>query len=43
VASDNRHFGKMKELDGFPFHAATLSEFIDSIIPEVLKGLKEKE
>jgi len=43
VTGDKRHFGKMKELDKFPFHVVTPSEFIDSILPEILKGLEEKE
>ena len=43
VTGDKQHFGKMKELDKFPFHVVTPSEFIDSILPEILKGLEEKE
>jgi predicted nucleic acid-binding protein len=43
VTGDKQHFGKMKELDKFPFHVVTPSEFIDSIFPEILKGLEEKE
>ena len=33
----------MGELDKYPIHVVTPSEFIDSVLPEVLKGLKEKE
>jgi hypothetical protein len=33
----------MKELDKYPFHVLTPSEFLDSILPETLKGLEEKE
>jgi len=33
----------MKELDKYPFQVVTPSEFIDSILPEILKGLEEKE
>lgn len=43
VTGDKRHFGKMKGLDKFAFHVVTPSEFIDSILPEILKGLEEKE
>jgi len=42
VTGDKQHFGKMKELDKYPIHVVTPSEFIDSILPEILKGL-EKE
>jgi len=43
VTGDKRHFGKMKELGEYPFQVVTPSEFIDSILPEILKGLEEKE
>jgi predicted nucleic acid-binding protein len=43
VTGDKQHFGKMKELDKFPFRVVTPSEFIDSILPEILRGLEEKE
>ena len=43
VTGDKQHFGKMKELGKFPFHVVTPSEFVDSILPEILKGLEEKE
>ena len=43
VTGDKHHFGKMKELDKYPFHVLTPSEFVDSILPEILKGLEEKE
>jgi predicted nucleic acid-binding protein len=43
VTGDKQHFGKMKELDKYPFHVVTPSEFIDSILPEILKGLEEIE
>jgi len=43
VTGDKQHFGKMKELDKYPFHVVTPSEFIDSILPEILKGLEEKD
>jgi uncharacterized protein len=43
LTGDKQHFGKMKELDKYPFHVLTPSEFIDSILPEILKGLEEKE
>ncbi len=43
VTGDKQHFGKMKELDKYPIHVVTPSEFIDSILPEILKGLEEKD
>ncbi|MDP2959995.1 MAG: PIN domain-containing protein [candidate division Zixibacteria bacterium] len=43
VTGDKQHFGKMKEIDKYPFHVVTPSEFLDSILPEILKGLEEKE
>jgi hypothetical protein len=42
VTGDQQHFGKMKELDPYPFHVVTPSELIDSILPEFLKGPEEK-
>jgi predicted nucleic acid-binding protein len=43
VTGDKQHFGKMKELDKYPIHVVTPSEFIDSILPEILKDLEEKD
>jgi predicted nucleic acid-binding protein len=43
VTGDKQHFGKKKGIDKYPFHVVTPSEFIDSILPEILKGLEEKE
>lgn len=43
VTGDKQHFGKMREIDKYPFRVVTPSEFVDSILPEVLKGLEEKE
>jgi predicted nucleic acid-binding protein len=43
VTGDKQHFGKMKEIGKYPFHVVTPSEFLDSILPDVLKGLEEKE
>ena len=43
VTGDKQHFEKMKELNKYPFHVVTPTEFIDSILPEALKGLEEKE
>jgi hypothetical protein len=40
VTGDKRHFGKMKGLGEYPFEIVTPSEFIDSILPEILKGLE---
>jgi uncharacterized protein len=42
LTGDKQHFGKMKELDKYPFHVVTPSEILDSILPEILKGLEEK-
>ena len=38
-----QHFGKMKGIGEYPFQIVTPSEFIDSILPEILKGLEEKK
>jgi len=43
VTGDKQHFAKMKELDKYPLRVVTPSEFIDSILPGILKGLDEKE
>lgn len=43
VAGDKQHFGKMKERDKYPFHVVTPSEFLDSILPEILKELGETD
>jgi predicted nucleic acid-binding protein len=43
VTGDKQHFGKMKGLEKYPLHVVTPSEFIDSILPEILKGLEEKD
>jgi predicted nucleic acid-binding protein len=43
ITGDKQHFGKMKELDKYPFHVVTPSEFLNSILPETLKGFEEKE
>ncbi len=43
VTGDKQHFGKMKELEKYPFRVVTPSEFIDSILPEFLKGLEKKD
>ena len=43
VTGDKQHFGKMKGIGGYPFEVVTPSEFIDSILPEILKGLEEKD
>jgi predicted nucleic acid-binding protein len=43
ITGDKQHFGKMKDLDKYPFHVVTPSEFIDSVLPEILKGLEKKE
>lgn len=43
ITGDKQHFGKMKGLNKYPFQVVTPSEFIDSILPEILKGLEDKE
>jgi len=43
VTGDKQHFGKMRELDEYPFHVVTPSEFLDSILPEILKELGEAD
>ena len=43
VTGDKQHFGKVKGDDKYPFHVLTPSEFVDSILPEILKRLEEKE
>ncbi|MBM4350897.1 MAG: PIN domain-containing protein [Deltaproteobacteria bacterium] len=43
ITGDKQHFGKMKGLDQYPFQVVTPSEFIDSILPEILKGFEDKE
>jgi predicted nucleic acid-binding protein len=41
LTGDKQHFGKIRELDQYPFHVVTPSEFLDSILPEILKELGE--
>jgi predicted nucleic acid-binding protein len=43
VTGDKQHFEKMKESGKYPFHVVNPTEFIDSILPEILKELEEKE
>jgi predicted nucleic acid-binding protein len=43
VTGDKQHFGKMKGLDEYPIQVVTPSEFIDSILPEILRGQEEKD
>jgi putative PIN family toxin of toxin-antitoxin system len=43
VTGDKQHFGKMKGIGKYRFQVVTPSEFIDSILPEILKGLEEKD
>ena len=42
VTGDKQHFGKMKKLDKYPIRVVAPSEFIDSLLPEILKGLEEE-
>lgn len=43
ITGDKQHFGKMKELDKYPFHVVTPPDFIDSILPGILKELGETD
>jgi len=43
VTGDKKHFEKLKGLERYHFRIVTPSEFIDSILPEILKELEEKE
>ena len=43
VTGDKQHFGKIRGLDKYPLQVVTPSEFIESILPEILKGLEEKD
>jgi predicted nucleic acid-binding protein len=43
VTGDKQHFEKMKELDKYPFHVVTPTEFIDSILPEILRGMEAED
>jgi predicted nucleic acid-binding protein len=42
VTGDKQHFEKLKMRGEYPLRIVTPSEFIDSILPETLKELKEK-
>jgi predicted nucleic acid-binding protein len=43
VTGDKQHFGRMKKHDEYRFQVVTPSEFIDSILPGILKGLGDKD
>jgi len=43
ITGDKQHFGRTKDFRKYPFHIVTPSEFIDTILPEFLKSLEEKE
>jgi predicted nucleic acid-binding protein len=43
VTGDKKHFEKLKGLERYHLRIVTPSEFIDSILPEILKGFEEKE
>jgi len=42
VTGDKQHFEKLKMRGEYPVRIVTPSEFIDSVLPEILKELKEK-
>ena len=41
VTGDKQHFGRIRELDEYPFRVVTPSEFIDSALPEILREFGE--
>jgi predicted nucleic acid-binding protein len=43
VTGDKQHFGKIKELDKYPFRVVTPSELVDSVLPEILKEFGETD
>lgn len=43
VTGDKKHFGKMRKPEQEQIHVVTPSEFIDSVLPGILKGLEENE
>jgi len=43
TTGDKYRFERMKDFHKYPFHIVTPSEFIDSILSEILKGFEEKE
>jgi predicted nucleic acid-binding protein len=43
VTGDKQHFGKIKEPGEYPFRVVTPSEFIGSILPEILKEFGETD
>jgi predicted nucleic acid-binding protein len=42
VTGDKQHFEKLKGVERYHFRIVTPSEFIDSILPEIFRQLKEK-
>ena len=40
ITGDRRHFEKLKEVEKYQFRIATPSEFIDSILPEILNEVE---
>ncbi len=43
VTGDKQHFGKTREPDEYPFRVVTPSEFIDSVLSEILKEFGETD
>lgn len=41
VTGDKKDFGKLKGEESYPFKIVSPSEFIDIIVPEILKGIGE--
>ena len=40
ITGDKRHFGKLKGIEKYQLTIVTPSEFVDSILPEILKDLE---
>jgi len=43
ITGDKQHLGKMKGPGKYPFRVVPPSAFIDLILPEILKGLEDRE
>ena len=39
ITGDRRHFGRLKGVEKYQLKIVTPSEFVDSILPDILKGL----
>ena len=43
ITGDKQHFERLKTSRKYPFKIITPSEFLDAILPEIIKGVAEKE